>query len=59
MENFSVGRQFDPQLGATTSVLEMDFDVLRDYINRFQQGTWPDPNPVINPEMALEVSCED
>ena len=59
MENFSVGRQFDPQLGATTSVLEMDFDVLRDYIDRFQQGTWPDPNPVINPEMALEVSCED
>ena len=59
MENFSVGRQFDPQLGATTSVLEMDFDVLRDYIDRFQQGTWPDPNPVIQPEMALEVSCED
>ena len=59
MENFSVGRQFDPQLGATTSVLEMDFDVLRDYIDRFQQGTWPDPNLVIQPEMELEVSCEN
>jgi LCP family protein required for cell wall assembly len=58
MENFTVGRQFDPQLGATTSVLETDYDVLRDYINRFQQGTWPEPSPVVEPVEA-EFSCED
>ena len=59
MENFKVGKKFDPQLGATTSILEADFDVLRDYIDRFQQGTWPEPNPVIEQETDLEVSCEE
>jgi LCP family protein required for cell wall assembly len=59
MENFKVGKIFDPQLGTTTSILETDFNVLRDYIDRFQQGTWPDPDLVIEPERDLEVSCED
>ena len=59
MENFTVGRKYDPQLKATTSVLDADFNVLRDYIDRFQQGTWPDPAPVIEPEVDLEFSCED
>ena len=59
MENFKIGKKYDPQLGATTSILEVDFNILRDYIDRFQQGTWPEPNPVIEPETDLEVSCED
>ena len=59
MENFTVGRKYDPQLKATTSVLNADFNVLRDYIDRFQQGTWPDPVPVIELETDLEFSCED
>ena len=58
MENFSVGREYDPQLKATTSILDVDFDVLRDYISRFQQGTWPEPNVVLEPVDA-EFSCED
>jgi len=64
MEIFKGARMYDPQLKATTSVLDADFDVLRDYIDRFQQGTWPDPDLVIQntPSPAatdLEFSCED
>ena len=64
MENFTVEKKYDPQLKATTSVLDADYNVLRDYIDRFQQGTWPDPDLVIQntpspAEMDLEFSCED
>ena len=64
METFKGAKMYDPQLKATTSVLEADFNVLRDYIERFEQGTWPDPDLVINttPSPAatdLEFSCED
>ena len=41
MDMFKNAKVFDPQLKATTSVLEADYDLLRDYIDRFQQGTWP------------------
>jgi LCP family protein required for cell wall assembly len=43
IEIFSNAKKFDPQLKNTTSILEADNDVLRDYIERFQQGTWPEP----------------
>jgi LCP family protein required for cell wall assembly len=64
METFKGAKMYDPQLKATTSVLEADYNVLRDYIDRFQQGTWPDPNLVINntpspEETDLEFSCGD
>jgi LCP family protein required for cell wall assembly len=64
MELFSVTKTFDPQLKSTTSTLDADFNILRDYVNRFQAGTWPDPNLVINTtpspaETDLEFSCED
>jgi hypothetical protein len=55
---------YDPQLGATTSILDADFNVLRDYIDRFQRGTWPDPDLIINTtpspaETDLEFTCEN
>jgi LCP family protein required for cell wall assembly len=64
METFKGAKMYDPQLKATTSILEADYNVLRDYIDRFQQGTWPDPDLIINntPSPAasdLEFSCED
>ncbi len=64
MEVFKGAKIYDPQLKDTTSILEADYDVLRDYIDRFQQGVWPDPNLLINttPSPAatdLEFSCED
>ena len=61
---FKAAKTFDPQLGTTTTTASADFNILRDYIDRFQQGTWPDPNLVINttPSPAdtdLEFACED
>jgi len=41
IDMFKNAKVFDPQLKATTSVLDADYDLLRDYIDRFQQGTWP------------------
>jgi len=61
---FSNAKKFDPQLGDTTSILDADKDVLRDYINRFQLGLWPDPNAIVDatPSPAatdLEFACDD
>ncbi|HSL44750.1 MAG TPA: LCP family protein [Anaerolineales bacterium] len=64
METFKGAKVYDLQLKATTSILEADYEVLRDYIDHFQQGTWPDPNLLINttPSPAatdLEFACDD
>src|SRR6266508_3814903 len=61
---FKAAKTFDPQLGTTTTTVDADFNILRDYIDRFQQGTWPDPDLVINTtpspaETDLEFACED
>lgn len=58
LEEFTVGKKYDPQIKGTTSILEADFDILRDYIDRFQQGTWPEPVLVIAPS-EIEFSCEE
>jgi LCP family protein required for cell wall assembly len=36
------GRADDPRSGDTTFIWETDFAVIRDYVSRFQAGTWPD-----------------
>jgi LCP family protein required for cell wall assembly len=64
MELFKSTKTYDPQLKSTTSTIDADFNVLREYIDRFQQGTWPDPNLLIEntPSPAatdLEFSCDD
>ena len=64
IELFQAARTYDPQLGTTTSTMDANFNILRDYINRFQQGTWPDSNLIINTSPSpgatdLEFACED
>jgi len=64
IELFKNKKVFDPQLGATTSTLDADFNTLREYIQRFQQGAWPDPNLLINTtpspaETDKEFACDD
>lgn len=64
IELFKNAKQYDPQLRNTTAILDADKDVLRDYINRFQLGLWPDPEKFINttPSPAatdLEFACND
>jgi len=46
-ELFTRSKIYDQQLNGETFIFDVDFSILRDYINRFQQGTWPDPNAVI------------
>jgi LCP family protein required for cell wall assembly len=63
IELFSNRKQYDTQLGDTTSVLDADYDILRDYINRFQLGLWPDPDLMINTtpspaETDAEFACD-
>jgi LCP family protein required for cell wall assembly len=64
MELFKSTKTFDPQIKTTTSTIAADFDILRDYVDRFQQGTWPDPNLLISntpspAETDLEFACAD
>jgi anionic cell wall polymer biosynthesis LytR-Cps2A-Psr (LCP) family protein len=61
---FKATKTFDPQLGTTTTTAGADFNILRDYIDRFQQGIWPDPNLIIKTtpspaETDLEFSCDE
>jgi len=60
IEIFSNAKKFDPQLKNTTSILEADNAVLRNYIDRFQQGTWSEPVEV-DPELVTNVglTCGD
>jgi len=35
------GRVTNPQTGITTFVMDVDFEVIRDYVSQFLAGTWP------------------
>ncbi len=64
IKTFTSQRIYDPQLRANIQILDADFNVLRDYIQRFEQGTWPDPNLVIkttpSPDQSdKEFACGD
>lgn len=43
-ELFKRAKIYDPSLKDTTFVFDTDFNILRDYIGRFEAGTWPDMN---------------
>jgi anionic cell wall polymer biosynthesis LytR-Cps2A-Psr (LCP) family protein len=44
-EILSPGSVYSPQQKDNTFVMQADFDIIRDYVDRFMQGTWPDkPN---------------
>lgn len=40
-ELFKQARQFDPVFGKTIFVWDVDFNILREYITKFNEGTWP------------------
>lgn len=40
-ELFKSARMYDPTLKKEVFIFNVDFDVLRDYIAQFNQGTWP------------------
>jgi len=64
MELFKNAKTYDPQLKTTTSTIDADFNILREYVARFQAGTWPDPNLLIDTtpspaETDLEFACDE
>ncbi len=42
-ELFTQERMYDPVFKGRIFIWDADFDVLRDYVKRFNEGTWPDP----------------
>ena len=44
-ELFEGARVFDPVFDGRVFVWDVDYDILRDYITRFNLGTWPAPDP--------------
>jgi len=40
-DQLTQGRQWDERLGNNTFVWKIDYDLVRDYINQFEAGTWP------------------
>jgi LCP family protein required for cell wall assembly len=64
IKEFKSTKIFDPQLKSTTSILDADYNVLREYIDRFQEGTWPDPSLAVSTAPSLaesdrEFACGD
>jgi LCP family protein required for cell wall assembly len=40
-EHFKQSRQYDPVFKKNIAVWDVDFEILREYIRRFNDGTWP------------------
>jgi LCP family protein required for cell wall assembly len=55
-EIFTGTRVFDPVFHGRVFIWDVDFDLLRDYVNRFNAGTWPVPVPQ-NGNVADEKSA--
>ena len=58
-ELFEGTRVYDPVFDGRVSIMDVDFDVLRDYVARFNAGTWPAPPIAGNdePDGANISSC--
>jgi hypothetical protein len=42
--HFKTKRQYDPVFKGNVFIWDVDFDILRDYVAQFNQGTWPQPS---------------
>jgi len=56
-ELFKPDYVYDPIAKQDVFIWESDFGVLRDYVSRFQEGTWPLSSPIGTPEPGTS-SCE-
>jgi LCP family protein required for cell wall assembly len=62
-EHFKQDRTFDPVFEKEVFTWDVDFNILRDYVARFQAGTWPEPVTIHTPapevnEASSELICE-
>jgi LCP family protein required for cell wall assembly len=49
-EYFKASRTYDPVFKGRTFTWDVDFNILRDYVTQFNQGTWPVPSAISTPE---------
>jgi LCP family protein required for cell wall assembly len=56
-ELFRPGTVYDPVLEQDVFIWHSDFDVIEDYVARFQLGVWPASSPFATPEPGTS-SCE-
>jgi LCP family protein required for cell wall assembly len=59
-ELFKESRIFDPVFDKRVFIYEVDFNILRDYVTRFQAGAWPEESPSIEESERgkISVGCE-
>lgn len=43
-EHFKQGRQYDPVFKKKVFAWDVDFQIIRDYVRQFNEGTWPRPS---------------
>jgi hypothetical protein len=58
---FNQTRVYDPVFEKRISILEADFDILTDFVMRFQLGAWPPPVTAAAPATGGEdapASCQ-
>ena len=55
-ELFTQTRTYDPVFKARIFIWDVDFDILRDYTKRFNEGTWPAPN-IDKEDSETSASC--
>jgi LCP family protein required for cell wall assembly len=54
-EHFKSKRQYDPVFKGSVFIWDVDFNILRDYVAQFNQGTWPQPSESTEPEDEEEA----
>ena len=57
-ELFDTGTVYDPIAKQDVFIWKSDFDVLRDYVSRFQAGAWPGPSPAFGTPEPGTSRCE-
>ncbi len=59
-ELFSQTRVYDPVFKKRVFIWDVDFNILSEYVARFQAGTWPEPRIIVpsTTEEETEVICE-
>lgn len=59
-EIFTQTREYDPVFDKRISVLKADFNIIKNYVANFHNGSWPLPNPPIEitDEEDVSLSCD-
>src|SRR5215216_2014413 len=55
-EHFKTKRQYDPVFKGKVFIWDVDFDILRDYVSQFNEGTWPQPSDGPSTEEEEEIA---